>query len=235
MNQYLSHDEVIVYENNFRSSFLMMLFSPCFLIPCRVVIFFASQSSFWSFSLGNIVKIHQPLEREGAREQGVLGMVEAFQWCGWEKNNESLLFWAVPSTFLSFLSLKVMLKFIHLKEATRQEGLWGMEVFQCCGKEQTNPWSWCTMTSWTMQVYDMPKLLTSTLLATGGVGGDGGGPALTTWHTPPSCSTMMRSIQDLLAPSFLTRCQMASSASLSRLELCCHVFDLFDFVDRVKR
>ena len=31
-----------------------------------------------------------------------------------------------------------------------------------------------------MQVYDMPKLLTSTLLATGGVGGDGGGPALTT-------------------------------------------------------
>lgn len=153
----------------------------------------------------------------------------------WEKNNESLLFWAVPSTFLSFLSLKVMLKFIHLKEATRQEGLWGMEVFQCCGKEQTNPWSWCTMTSWTMQVYDMPKLLTSTLLATGGVGGDGGGPALTSWHTPPSCSTMMRSIQDLLAPSFLTRWQMASSASLSRLALCCHVFDLFDFVDRVKR
>jgi hypothetical protein len=56
-----------------------------------------------------------------------------------------------------------------------------MEVFQWCGKEQTNPWSRCTTTSWTMQVYDMPKLLTSTLLATGGVGGNRGGPALTTW------------------------------------------------------
>jgi hypothetical protein len=41
----------------------------------------------------------------------------------WEKNNESLLFRTVPSTFLSFLSLKVMLKFIHLKEVTRKEEL----------------------------------------------------------------------------------------------------------------